>query len=419
MNDSHMTDSRTSNRTPARRTLPRAVAFFAATYTFGVAMLGTTLPTPLYPLYEQQYHFGSLMTTIIYAAYAVGVLAALVLIGSASDTVGRRPLLWAGLAASVLSAVVFVTNDGLVALFAGRVLSGVSAGIFTGTATVALVELALPAGRRRASVVATAVNMFGLGCGPLLAGLLAASLPAPLTLPYLADLVLLLPAFAALWFLPETVRDRTGRWPRPRRPRVPAEARAVFIPAVAVAFAAFAVFGLVTAIEPAFLRTLLHLPSPALAGVIVFTMFAGSALGQVALTRWTGRTVLPVGCGVLLIGLAGFGAALAVESLLLVVIGTIAVGLGQGITFSAGIATVSAASPPDRRAETVSTFFIIAYIAISIPVVLVGFASTIWGLQLAGIAFTILMGALTAAALVAVLVLGHTQSSRVAPGPSH
>ncbi|MEO6955554.1 MAG: MFS transporter [Antricoccus sp.] len=398
-----------------RRTLPRRVALFAATYTFGVAMLGTTLPTPLYPLYEQRYHFGALMTTIIYAVYAVGVLVALVLVGSASDAVGRRPLLLAGLAASVLSALLFVTNAGLVVLIVGRVLSGIAAGIFTGTATVALVELALPERRGQVSTVATAVNMFGLGCGPLLAGLMAAWLPAPLLLPYLANLVLLLPAIAATWFLPETVRDRSRGWPRPQRPRVPAEARAVFIPAAAVAFAAFGAFGLVAAIGPTFLRNLLHLPSPALAGVIVFAMFAGSALGQIALTRLAGRTALPVGCGVLILGLAGIGVALAAESLTLVTVGTIVVGLGQGLTFSSGIAAITAASPSDRRAETISTFFIVAYVAISIPAVLVGVASTIWNLQIAGIVFTIVMGALTAAALIAVLIIGRGQRQKLTP----
>lgn len=407
-----------SERIPTgRRTLPRAVALFTATYTFGVVMLGTTLPTPLYPLYEQQYHFGALMTTVIYAVYAVGVLAALLLVGAASDTVGRRPLLLMGLAASVLSAALFVTNAGLVVLFAGRVLSGISAGIFTGTATVALVELALPARRGQIGVLATAVNMFGLGCGPLLAGLLAVWLPAPLNLPYLADLVLLLPACGMLWFLPETVSEPTGRWPRARRPRVPQQALAVFIPAATVAFAAFGAFGLVAAIEPTFLRTLLHLPSPALAGLIVFAMFAGSALGQMGLAPLAGRAALPIGCGVLLLGLALIGTGLAIESLTLLIVGTIVAGLGQGITFSSGIAAISAASPPDQRAATISTFFIVAYIAISIPAFLVGVASTIWDLQAAGIVFTITMGVLTAAALVAVLVIGRAHTDALPGSP--
>lgn len=398
----------------SRRALPRALAFAAVGYTFGVIMLGTTLPTPLYPLYEHRYDFGSLMTTIIYAVYAAGVLAALLLIGRASDAVGRRPLLIAGLAASVVSAIVFATDAGLPALFVGRVLSGISAGIFTGTATVTLVELALPERRHGASVIASAVNMFGLGCGPLIAGVLAAWLPAPLHLPYLIDLVLLIPAAVALWFLPETVERTSRRLPPPQRPGVPRQARAVFIPAAVVAFAAFGVFGLITAIEPAFLGSLLGLKSPALAGVIVFAMFAGSALGQLTLARLADRAALPLGCIVLISGLALIGWALAALSLPLVISGTIIVGVGQGIAFSSGLAAIAAASPAERRAETVSSFFVVAYVAISIPVVLVGAASSLWGLRAAGIGFVAIMAALSVAALVAVLIIGRQRPSAVA-----
>ena len=62
-------------------------------------------------------------------------------------------------------------------LFVGRILSGLSAGLMTGTATATLTEL-ITAGRQ-ASLVATAANMGGLGLGPLIAGLFAQYLPHP------------------------------------------------------------------------------------------------------------------------------------------------------------------------------------------------------------------------------------------------
>ncbi|HEU0256306.1 MAG TPA: MFS transporter [Microbacteriaceae bacterium] len=393
-----------------RPSLPRRWAFAGAAYMFGVTMLGTTLPTPLYPSYETRYGFGSLTTTVVYAAYAAGVLAVLLLAGSASDVVGRRPLLLAGLAASVFSAVAFATDSSLVMLYVGRVFSGLSAGIFTGTATVAMVELAPARRKRQASIVASAVNMLGLGLGPLVTGVAATTLPAPLRTPYLLDLVLLLPALAAVWFLPETVPHPVRRLPTPRRPGVAAEARGVFVPAATVAFAAFAVFGLVTAIAPAFLVTLLHLPSPLLSGALVFAMFAGSALGQLTITPLIRRGTLLLGSAILLAGLAAIGASLATESLATLFAGTIAVGIGQGVSFSAGIAAISAASPAGRRAETVSMFFVVAYAAISLPVVLVGVAADAWGLRLAGIVFAAVMAALTLAAgtAVAVRALRHS-----------
>src|SRR5689334_19049078 len=122
-------------------------------------MIGTTMPTPLYPLYERELGFGGLMVTVVFATYAVGVLLALLLVGRLSDQVGRKAVLLPGLGLAAASSLVFLVPHSLVALFAGRLLSGLSAGIFTGTATATLIDLAPPEGRARAGLIAAAVNL--------------------------------------------------------------------------------------------------------------------------------------------------------------------------------------------------------------------------------------------------------------------
>ena len=141
-------------------------------YAFAAVMVGTTLPTPMYALFADELHFHVLTTTVIYATYAGGVLFALLAFGRWSDVLGRRPLLLAGIASAVVSAAVFVLADSVPELLVGRVLSGLSAGIFTGTATAAVIEAAPQAWRTRAAAVATVANIGGLGIGPLLAGIL-------------------------------------------------------------------------------------------------------------------------------------------------------------------------------------------------------------------------------------------------------
>ena len=84
------------------------MAFWLIAYVFAVTMLGTTLPTPLYVIWQSQWHFSSGVITLIFAAYAAGVLTALVFAGRASDQVGRRPVLGAALAFSALSTVAFI-----------------------------------------------------------------------------------------------------------------------------------------------------------------------------------------------------------------------------------------------------------------------------------------------------------------------
>src|ERR1700722_9979375 len=152
---------------------PHEVAFWLIAYVFAATMLGTTLPTPLYVIWESQWRFSSGTVTLIFAVYAAGVLSALVFAGRASDQVGRRPVLGAALAFSACSTVVFILTPSVGWLFLARVLSGFSAGLMTGTATAALTDTLGAAKRRRASVTSTVVNTGGLGLGPLFAGLFA------------------------------------------------------------------------------------------------------------------------------------------------------------------------------------------------------------------------------------------------------
>jgi MFS family permease len=140
-------------------------------------MLGTTLPTPLYVIYQAQWQFSAVIVTVTFAVYAVAVLATLLLAGRSSDQAGRKPVLAAALAASALSTIVFILAPNVGVLIVGRILSGISAGLMTGTATAALTELVPASASRRASLVATAANMGGLGLGPLIAGLFAQYAP--------------------------------------------------------------------------------------------------------------------------------------------------------------------------------------------------------------------------------------------------
>ncbi|MGI5461194.1 MFS transporter [Streptomyces sp. CA-249302] len=382
--------------------MSRGTAFWLVALAFTVVMLGTTLPTPLYVLYQHRLGFSTLMSTVIFAVYAVGVVTALVLFGRVSDVLGRRRTLLPGLACAVLSSLVFLTADNLPLLLTGRVLSGLSAGIFTGTATAALVDLADEDAGERATLAATVANMGGLGAGPLLSGLLAQLAPDPLHLPYEVHLGLLAVVTAGVWLMPEPV-EITGR-PRLRviPPRVPERVRAAFLRASIAGFASFAVLGLFTAVAPSFLGRLLHLSDPALSGAVVCTVFAASAIGQITLVRPLGRAALPAGCGLLIAGMALLIAGLATESLALLLGAAVTAGLGQGVSFRAGLAAINADAPADQRAEVVSTYFIVLYVAISVPVVGVGVAADAVGLRSAGIGFGVVVALLAVSALVAV-----------------
>jgi MFS family permease len=375
----------------------------AIAYAFLVTMVGTTLPTPLYPIYQNEIGFSALVVTLVFAAYGAGVLFALLFIAPLSDRYGRRALLLPGIALAAASSIVFLAAHDLPLLFFGRVLSGFSAGIFTGTATAAIVELAPPEQRARATLLAAVVNIGGLGLGPLLAGALAQVASDPLRLPYIVHLGLLVPAGIAIVLMPRQ-RSASASGPAPTRGRprlgVPRELRALFIRASVAAFAAFATLGLFSAIAPSVMHVLLGLSSHLLIGAVVSLVFTASAVGQLAMGRLEEISALRLGCALMLVGIALIAAALADSSLALLLAGGTLAGLGNGLSFRAGLAALNAQAPPDQRGAVNSSFFIVAYVAISVPIVGVGAASQAIGLRAAGLIFTACIAVLAVAVLV-------------------
>ncbi|MCT9142575.1 MFS transporter [Streptomyces violarus] len=366
---------------------------------FAVCMAGTTLPTPLYPLYQGKFGFSELTVTVVYALYAFAVIGVLLLVGNASDAVGRRPVLLCGLGLAAASAVCFLCATGLGWLYAGRLLSGLSAGLFTGAATAYVMELAPEGGALRATFVATAANMGGLGCGPLLSGVLAQYAPWPLYLPFVTHLVLVAGSAAVLLRLAETVRERRPlRTVRPQRPALPPRVRAVFGPAATASFVGFALFGVFTSVSPEFLAESLGVTDHAVSGLIVALAFFASTAGQLAVGRVGVRRSLPLGCAGLLAGLALLAGALAWDLMALVVLSALIGGAGQGLAFRGALSEVAEASPEHQRAAVISTLFVVAYAGISVPVIGVGLLTGPIGLEGAGLVFIACMAVLVSTA---------------------
>jgi MFS family permease len=211
--------------------------------------------------------------------------------------------------------------------------------------------------------------------------------------------VLLAPAFALVLAMPETVRAPLATPARPDLPRVPREAWPVFLPAALSVFAGFAVLGLFSSVVPAFMGQILGVANPAATGLLVAALFAASLAGSNALAPLVGSRGPIVGSGSLVIGMAVLAPALALPSLPLLVAAAAVAGLGQGTSFRRGLEAISGAAPPARRAEVASSYFLVAYLALSLPVVGVGLLTQLAGLRVAGLAFAALVGVIGAGAL--------------------
>jgi MFS family permease len=372
----------------------RRTGFWLVALVLTVTMLGTTLPTPLYVIYQSRWHFSAAVVTVTFAVYAAAVMATLLLAGRSSDQAGRRPVLAAALGASALSTVGFILAPGVGTLIAARIVSGLSAGLMTGTAAATLTELAPAAASRRASLAATAASMAGLGLGPLVAGLFAQYAPHPTTLVFEAYLAVLAVAGLILLLVPETVRVRTRPALRFAGLGIPDRGRGEFIAAAVAAFAAFALLGLFSSLVPGFIAGQLHQGSHAVQGAVVFLLFAVGTVTQVALSRLPSRRVVLAGLILFQAALALIVAALAESAMTLFLAGTVTGGVAVGAIFMGSLATANRLAPADRRGQSLSAFFVACYAGLIIPVIGVGVLSEFTGTFPATATFSILLAAL-------------------------
>src|ERR1700751_341610 len=116
-------------------------SFWVVAFVFLTVMGFSTVPSPLYGLYRARDHFSLFMITVIFAVYAIGVIASLLLAGHLSDLYGRRRLLLPALGIAMLSAAVFLASKSLSGLVVGRFLNGLAIGVVASTATAYLAEL--------------------------------------------------------------------------------------------------------------------------------------------------------------------------------------------------------------------------------------------------------------------------------------
>ncbi len=378
----------------SRMSVPRPLAFWIVTYSFAVLALGSTIPTSLYPVYQSRLHFSEAVLTVIFAVYAGGVLLGLLILGGRlSDVSGRRPLMLLAVVAATASSLLFIWAQGVPWLLAGRVASGISVGVFTGTGAAALVEL--HGNQRQAALASTAGSMAGFGLGPIISGVLAQYGPHATVLVFVVHLLLLIPAYIGIWVIPETVSTDSPwvLW-RPQRLAVPPEIRGPFFLAAAAVFSAFTVLGLFSALAPSFVIGILHVNNLAIGGATAGLAFTFSAVVQLTLRTVSNRVALIAGLLTLAAGVALLAAALFAGSLLLFLISALVAGGGQGMSYRGSLALVTLLSPARQRGEVLSSYFVIAYLA-PLGVLSFGIAATQIGLHASILGFAVVIAALT------------------------
>lgn len=369
----------------------------------GVLFAGSTLLTPLYVIYKQQFGFSQFSLTLIYAAYVVGNLAALLMFGRLSDEIGRRRTAIIAMAVAILSALIFLFAQGIVSLYIGRILNGLAIGIGAGTGTAWLAELIAEKDKSRATVIATSTNFAGLGIGSLISGLLAEYVSSPLQLPFLVYLLALVFVTALVWLTRETVSRPVQNIKRVSlRPRlsVPSEIRAQFVAPAVTGFAAMALVGFYAALAPSLLAEQLHEASHAAAGAVFLELAAVVSASIVATQSLSSRAAMLWALALMPPSVALLVSAQIAGSMAIMIVATASCGVAAGLGYRGSLQIVNQIAPEDRRAEVVSSYFVCGFSGNALPVIGVGVISTLASSTTASLAFAATISVFALVALV-------------------
>src|SRR3954470_14071345 len=196
----------TSTRTIARTQLSTTASLVLLTSLVVSFLAASAVPTPLYAVYQAEWGFSPITTTIVFGVYAVSVLVALLTVGKLSDHVGRKPVLLVTLLVQVVTMIILATAGGVPALVVARVVQGLA----TGAAVGAIGAMMLDVDAKRGQLANAFTPGIGTGTGALLSALLVSFLPAPTHLVYYVLLGVFLLQAVGVAFIRETVTRAPG-----------------------------------------------------------------------------------------------------------------------------------------------------------------------------------------------------------------
>jgi MFS family permease len=386
------------------RHLARRSSYFAVAYTMTAVAIGLNLLTPLYGIYRQKFDFSALTLTLIFATYIVTIIPAMLLFGPLADALGRRRILLISVLTAALAPVLLIAAASTPWLFAARVVQGVAQGAVSGAASAALIELGSSV-KRTALVIGTTATG-GIALGPILSGVLAQYAPAPLALPFLVYLVLLVPALLGTLWMTEPLAATERRAFHPHRPSLPTSGRQAFLIGATVAVLGYAAASLFLSVIPSFLAGLLHTTNIALLVAPVGLFLASQPLVQVLFHTIATRRAMVIGLLLEVIGLLGILYTASLGLLPLLLVAAVVGGGGGGLAYLGSLSLINQVIPKEQRGDVFGTYYAAGYLSLGVTSLAVGILTAPLGLTTAvrGVAVVVvLLSLITVLAIVRLL----------------
>lgn len=399
------------------RTVPQPLAFVAAIIAFLSVMAAAGAPSVLLSRDQQAWGFPDAALTVAFAIYALVLLGALVVCGSVSDRVGRRPVAVAALALNAIAMVQFLTADTIGELIAARAVQGAATGVVTTVFSAWIMELASPRGKRTAEVIVSITTAGGLGIGAVIAGAAAEGTNAPNTVVFGAALVVIVITGAILAASPETVlavpRHRAPALPRVR---IAENVSPRFIRLIPAIVGIWMSAGLILGLGASLAHTTLHLGDGfAAALVVALQPLTATVCTIVIAPRLPPRLLQSAGTTAVIVGVTAEGASFLTEAAPVLVLGAVITGLGFGAVFSGILRELLPSVRDDERAGFFASFYLVGYLAYGLSAIAAGLLSDSIGLRWAAVVYA--LATLAATTVSAVTMRLPRSPTRTSQGP--
>ncbi|MFE2264518.1 MFS transporter [Streptomyces griseosporeus] len=360
--------------------------------------------TPLYVLWQRDIGFSKGTLTVVFAFYIVGLVGSLLVSGVVSDRVGRKPVLLPALALALAACLIFATATSVAALIVARLLTGVAVGAVVSAGMAAVTDVAGPGRKRVAALLASCAMVFGAGLGPLLAGVLSETAPAPTVTVFVVEAVLLVTALLCVLRMPvrRPAARGTGAWVRvPGVPRGDGRRLALGIAAFAPGITATS---FVLSLGPSLLSGILHTGNRVVAGTMAFAMFLAATGVQFAVQRLRRRTVLVAGAVSTTLSMILLVVSVHTSAVAALVLAALLAGAGQGMGQLGGLSLLNSGIPPQRLAEANAALNVGGYLPAGLLPVSAGYLSDAVGLTDGTTTFAAVLAGLAVAGGLLVLV---------------
>jgi len=392
---------------PVAATPRPARGFWIASAVLALFSTAASSPSPLYGVYAERWSFSPATLTLVFAVYAFALLSALLLFGTLSDAVGRKPTVLGAIAILSAALCVFIAADGVAWLFVARTLQGFATGLSTAAVSAWLLDLQPASRPARAALVNASFSTGGLALGAIYSGVLVQYGPEQRRLVYAGLLVVCAGLALMTWRKVDETRRQSGRVRPHLHVGVPPAARGAFLAVLPCLASTWSIAGLYLSLGPTLTLSLGHSDNHLIGATAVTVLCGVGAAASAVVQHAQPRRVMLSGCVWLLVGVLVAAVAITASSLWLFLTSTVVAGVGFGIAFLGALRTLVALATPDERGALVAAIYTAAYLSFSIPAIVAGLLATHAGVRDTAIGYSITVAVLAGTALITTARVGR------------